>query len=208
MLGCVKKKAGEAMDCKLRQVRTAYCSELPYLCSLVALGGVVRLVHGPRAGRLVAVAHGGHGAVVLVLAQHALESLDEAAGLRATRTLARRALGVGPPPAAVLLVLLLGLVGRLARVAAGLGALVVVEAAVALLALLDDLVAAEGAVGLGEAVGLAAVGDGVENGRDVRLGAVRELVVVVPVARGRRGEHDEVSCRGIIRKLVSRENHQ
>ena len=56
------------------------------------------------------------------------------------------------------------------------------------------LVPAECPVALGEAVWLPPLRDGVEDGGDVGLGAVGELVVVVPVAGGGRGEHDVVAA--------------
>ena len=56
------------------------------------------------------------------------------------------------------------------------------------------LIPAEGPVALREAVWLPPLRDGVEDGGDVGLGAVGELVVVVPVAGGGRGEHDVVAA--------------
>ncbi len=56
------------------------------------------------------------------------------------------------------------------------------------------LIPAEGPVALREAVWLPPLRDGVEDGGDVGLGAVGELVVVVPVARGGGGEHDVVAA--------------
>ena len=73
-------------------------------------------------------------------------------------------------------------------------ALMIIKSTVALLALLDDLVAAKGSVALREAVGLPPLGDGVQDGGDVGLGAVGEFVVVVAVAGGGGGEHDVVSA--------------
>jgi hypothetical protein len=57
----------------------------------------------------------------------------------------------------------------------------------------DDFVSAEGAVALREAVGLPAFRDGVQDGGHVGLRALGELVVVVAVAAGGRGEHDVVA---------------
>ena len=70
-----------------------------------------------------------------------------------------------------------------------------VEPTVTLLPRLHDLVAAEGAVALLEAVSLPVVDHRVQHSGDVVDGAGRELVVVVPVPRGCRREHDEVALR-------------
>jgi hypothetical protein len=75
-----------------------------------------------------------------------------------------------------------------------LGAFDVVEAAVTFLALLHNLVAAKGSVTFREAIRLTSLCDGVQHGRDVGLGARRELIVVVSVAGGGRGEHDVVAA--------------
>lgn len=56
-----------------------------------------------------------------------------------------------------------------------------------------DLVSTESSVAFGEAVGLPALGDGVQDGRHVLLGALGELVVVVAVAARGRREHDIVA---------------
>lgn len=83
----------------------------------------------------------------------------------------------------------------LARVAALVEALLVVEAAVALLAALHDLVAAEGALGRLEAVALLVVLDGVQHVRDVADRARRELAVVRPVPAGGARKHDVVAVQ-------------
>lgn len=85
-----------------------------------------------------------------------------------------------------------------------LSALIVVKATVTLLALLHDLVAAKGTVTLSEAVGLPAVSDGIQDGRDVGLGAVGKLVIVVSISRGGRGKHDVVATHSA-RSTLGRE---
>ena len=72
---------------------------------------------------------------------------------------------------------------------------VIVESAVTFLAFLNDLVTAEGAVALGEAIRLPLLRDGVQDGRNVGFGAMREFVVIVSVAGSRRREHDVITLQ-------------
>ena len=96
------------------------------LCDVVRLGAWVRaLGGGPVAGC-------GLGAVLLSLAEHPVPLRDEPAVGAAAGSLGGRALRPSLPRAPPLLVLGLAHFGRLARVAALLGALVLVEATVAL----------------------------------------------------------------------------
>lgn len=84
---------------------------------------------------------------------------------------------------------------------------VLVVTAVALFAVLDDLVAAEGARAGGEAVPLAAVAHRVQHRADVAHRARGELAVVRPVAGRRRREHYKVAllpARPALRRVVVR----
>jgi len=76
-----------------------------------------------------------------------------------------------------------------------LGALLFIVSTVALLPLLDNLVAAERPVTLLEAIVFPIVHHGIEHGADVLQAAGGELVVVLSVARGGGREHDEVATR-------------
>lgn len=84
------------------------------------------------------------------------------------------------------------MVGDLEWIATHVLTLLVVVTAVALLALLHDLVPAEGPVVRREAVGPPLLRDGIQHQRDVADGARGELVVVEPITAGGRGEHNVV----------------
>lgn len=132
------------------------------------------------------IAHRAPRALRLLAAPRAQFGGNERAAVRvAARALAGTALRARPPAAA--------LGGRVERqvvladdpgIAAAVAALVVVEAAVALLADLHDLVAAEGALADLEAVALLRVVDGVQHVGDVADRALREFAVVGPIAAG------------------------
>ena len=69
----------------------------------------------------------------------------------------------------------------------------------------NNFVSAESSVALREAVGLPALGDRVQHGRDVLLGALGKLVVVVAVAAGGRRKHDvvaDLAARATFRRVV------
>lgn len=168
-------------------------AHLADLSALVALRHIVRFVLRFGALGLPPIAECGSVAVVLVLAQDLVVAIGEAAALVAARPFAGTALGERLPLAAFLLVLLLRHGLALAGEAALLLALLLVEPAITVFALFHDFVATERSVRVLEAVGLAPVGDRVQHGRDVGFGALRELVVVVAVSAGGRGEHDVVS---------------
>jgi len=76
-----------------------------------------------------------------------------------------------------------------------LSTLLFIVATVALLSLLDNLVAAERPVTLLEAIVLPIVHHGIEHGANILQAARGELVVVLSVARGGGREHDEVAAR-------------
>lgn len=79
------------------------------------------------------------------------------------------------------------------RVAAPVGTFLVVEPTVALLANLDNLIAAEGALRSEETVALLVVLDGIQHVGDVTHRTAGELAVVRTVSAGGAREHDEVS---------------
>ena len=126
-------------------------------------------MRGLGASRGLPVAEGGHGAVVLVFALHVVQFRRESTRFVATGAFRGGALGPGFSGTPLGLSLLGRQKGALAGVAALLLALLVVEPAVALLALFHDLVAAERAVRGLEAVGLSAVGNSVEDGGNIGL---------------------------------------
>lgn len=165
------------------------------LRAVVALGFVVARLRLRALGRR-AVARGAPRALGLLLALLVLVRRHELARVQAARALRRAALRLGAPCAAArrLVHVHVG-VADLARIAALVLALVVVEAAVALLADLDDFVAAEGALRHGEAVSLLRVLDGVQHIGNVADGAGGEFAVVRPIAAGRAGEHDVVAAQ-------------
>ena len=69
----------------------------------------------------------------------------------------------------------------------------------------NNFVSTESSVALREAVGLPALGDRVQHGRDVFLGALRKLVVVVAVAARGRRKHDvvaDLAARATFRRVV------
>jgi len=76
-----------------------------------------------------------------------------------------------------------------------LGALLFIVSTVALLPLLDNLVATERPITLLKAIVFPIVHHGIEHGADVLQAAGGELVVVLSVAGGGGREHDEVATR-------------
>jgi len=165
---------------------------LAHLRALVALRLVVNLVARLRTRGLVALTVDCLRALLHTLALEAGRSSHEPTGVIAAFALAGGALHAGLPRAAGHLVLRLAQARVHSRMAALLRALVLVEAAVALLSLLHNLVATERSIALLETVGFSVVHNRVQDGGDVLNGAVGELVVVVPVPGGGRREHDVV----------------
>jgi len=76
-----------------------------------------------------------------------------------------------------------------------LSTLLFIVSTVALLPLLDNLVATERPITLLKAIVFPIVHHGIEHGADVLQAAGGELVVVLSVARGGGREHDEVATR-------------
>ena len=146
-------------------VAAIYLRTLGPLGVTVALGPVVLLGAGLGALGVPAVTVAPLGALLLLLALLAVAPLDERALLGAAGPHRGAALRTGLQLAAPLVPL--AVPARVPGVAARLRTLLVVEPAVALLAVLHDLVAAEGAVALHEAVVLPLVHHRVQHRRDV-----------------------------------------
>lgn len=166
------------------------------LRAIVALGLVVARLRLWTLGRR-SVATGTPRALGLLAALDILVRLVESAAVVATtRTLARTALrSLAPRTSPGRRIQTQVVLVDLSRIAALVHTLLVVESAVALLATLDNLVAAERALGRLEAVALLVILDRVQHVRNVPDGARREFAVVRPVATRRTGEHDVVAVQ-------------
>ena len=141
------------------------------------------------------VAGGAPRTLRLLLARYPRVGRYEAAGIAiAARSLRRAALCPCPPATALRRhVLNAHRFGHFPRIAALVHALLLIEATVALLADLDDLVAAERALRRLEAVALLVLVDRVQHVRNVAHRARRKLAIVQPDAARCTGEHDVIA---------------
>lgn len=166
------------------------------LRSVVALGLVVAWPRNWTLGRR-SITTGTPRALGLLAALDVLVRLVEGAPVMATaRTLARTALRslAARTPSRRRIQTQVVLVD-LARIAALVQALLVVEPAIALLATLHNLVAAERTLGRLETVALLIVLYRVQHVRDVPYGARGELAVVRSVAAGCARKHDVIAVQ-------------